>query len=349
MGSLSNPLAKISTQGLLENLKSEGYVCYDNFASYISENPNFRDSDRLESPPSVIFSHPKFIEGCEFSSILILWDASSAGTFTFANYNSSYIFSRRNFFLTAITRASFKVTVIVEHFEIPSEDFIKKVLAEVQRRKIASVVDEIDDSSCETPTVLFVGSLPESSKKVEQNCVPGVEGISKYSIGPKHFLFVEDIYLKTDLMKLQQFGSFRIIMTNKNVSCIWHYYYLALSTICVNEFTDKNSGIFYEGCFLNSGLMQYQQKFHLAILRQYSNDLSNVDHFNPWAEFDSFSQPSNEIISWEKWESKAKELLEIKEIARAAFAYECSFRTLETEIKRTGFSEYLANGQWRSS
>ena len=52
----------------------------------------------------------------------------------------------------------------------------------------------------------------------------------------------------------------------------------------------------------------------------------------PHSWFEDVPLPLNEEINWEKWKEKAEELCRIREIAAAAFVYECSERSLRRQI-----------------
>ena len=278
--------------------------------------------------PDVFLCDPFKIEGCEFPIVLILIDAKDLETFKF-NLDG-------NKFTTAITRASLKVKIIVNHFKNVDDERVDTVLKKVHDKKIQKFVDENGNKTTGKTTVLIVGKKPQNlhlwKKNLNEESIPNVDNISLYVGNQGSFLHLDDIYLESDFLKLQQFGVQKILLTNENVSSFWHYFYVYASALCISNFCYSNPKSFALAAHLyNPKLMKYQVNLHLNFLQYQSGDYSvKIPSF--WLDFETEPIPKLHGDNWKTWKSKAEELMRFGAATPAVHLYECCIKLLKQRL-----------------
>ena len=184
-------------------------------------------------PPVILFIDPMEYEGCEFPVVLILMDKSVWGTRSEKGSEHSLP--------TALTRASLKLVIVVEDFSLSDDDDLKLCLEKKQIDFIETKLKVIQSYSSAKPTSLCVGRCPdvehfERDMNPPQKYLPDVEGISCYVGRCSRFLHIDDVYLESDLKKLNDFGIEFIINWGKSIECEWHHLYQLASQACMEIF-----------------------------------------------------------------------------------------------------------------
>ena len=227
---------KVAVRTIIEKLQSMKYNCYSEIKPLLfkprAENKSDMNSDTSE--PRLLFCSSNEIEGCEFPLVLLFIDAEHFESFMFPLYGSSI--------LTAVTRPSFKVVIIVKDCRIPNEQYMAKILYRDQQKELNSTVDQIQETDNKKPSILFIGELPSSFEfsndpDMTGNCLyPGIPGLEFYrKNNGASFLHVDDLYLETDLDQLLNFGIRECIIANKDISCPWNYFFYMASLICIRD------------------------------------------------------------------------------------------------------------------
>ena len=173
------------------------------------------------------------------------------------------------------------------------------------------------------PATLVVGMCPDQVGHFKrelnppQKYLPDVDGISTYVSRRSRVLHIDDVYLESDLKKLNDFGIKMILFCSKSIECDWHYHYYAGSIECITNFQKKALCVRY--CVWNA-LFNFRTRKHilmlfLAFLKQQSGE---SDTEIPRLDFDALQQTLPKIdTDWLKRKSKAKELYRINETTTA--------------------------------
>ena len=322
-------------QEVIKRLEDLQYVCH-NEAVPLNTNVSNRKQQEAGSKrkdlPVIFFCDPHKIEGCEFATTLILLDAGVFEAFTGSSYGNPV--------LTAITRASLKVKIIVKERVIATEDEAKQYLISVQNEKLKSGVDFVRETGANAkPSVLFVGKLPnapEFQKKVsvDDNFIPDVEGVALYRAQKRSFLHIDDVFLESDFQKLLDFGVRQIFISNKDISCTWQFLFYIATIHCGKRFSLQHSDkLVFTGHAFNPRVMKFQVELNLECLRsQATNSKSRVSGQEFWKNFESV-MPVDQPDKWRIWKDKAAELYKIGEITTAITMYECSIKLLKRRIE----------------
>ena len=159
---------------IMQKLESEHYACHTNIEMYnhIKENMAVQN----QNSTVIFFCQPYEIEGCEFASILILLDTEFFDMFKFYPYG--------NAFLTAITRASLRLDILVKNFIIPNDEYVDNVLSSAPDETLNAFIHEKSTSNSKNPTTLFIGKFPNltnfKKKKLQGKSLPKINEISLY-------------------------------------------------------------------------------------------------------------------------------------------------------------------------
>ena len=107
----------------------------------------------------------------------------------------------------------------------------------------------IEYSKSAKPSFLFVGRCPdvehfERELNPPQMYLPDVEGISCYVGRHSRVLHIDDVYLESDLKKLNDFGIKVNHFGVKSIECEWHYLYYKASIVCMTNFQKKTPDAF---------------------------------------------------------------------------------------------------------
>ena len=296
---------------------------------------NVTNSSRRDRSNAVIeFFHPHTVEGCEFSKVLILVDASI--------FEMSAFTDNGDLILTALTRATLKVVFVVKYFEIPNDKYVEDVLVKVHTEKIMKVFDDIQNSG--EPSVLFVGNLPVSEdfsgkyKPIFQNetiSVPEVEGILLYQGPHGVFFYLENLFLESECKKMVCSGISQIIFTDENVSCVWTNFFYVASSLCCEKISRQYPNAVKFGRYTyNIDLMKFQINFHLALWQQQSGD-SRAVYPEFWLDLENQPTPVSEEHNWYKWKSLADELYRLGEFPLAFMMFECAIKLLQNKVEST--------------
>ena len=199
---VANLLEAEKTRLIKEKLEKMNCICSIDEMPTAFEDRKSSDS-RSVKPPVVLFIDPMQYEGCEFPVVLILMDKSIYGTRL--ENGSNYSFS------TAVTRASLKIVIIVDDSSLLDDENLKLCLEMEQSDFIEKRLEVIEYSISAKPTFLFVGRCPDVEHfkrelNPPQTYLPDVEGISCYVGFFSRFLHIDDVYLESDLEKLNDFG-----------------------------------------------------------------------------------------------------------------------------------------------
>ena len=320
-------------QKFLSSLKSEleklRYICQSDMAPY-AINVDEHSESVGNHARRVFFCHPRNVEGCEFMSSLILIDAGIFDTFTASSYGNNL--------LTAITRATLKVEIIVKNSEILSLQDMTAFMNNVQREKMKPLLEFVENNPSE-PMVLFVGKLPEDSqfqRKVDHLTNSGrVETLSLYKNqnGNGSFYHVDDMFLEDQFRTFNEMGIRQIFIGNKDISCTWQYLYYIASIHCGRRYCLQNSdNLVFHGHAFNPRVMKFQVNLHLDFLRQESSKNDSTTYSNNfWADFDEY-MPTSYVDKWTIWKAKALELYRIGEITTSIIIMECSIKLLKKQI-----------------
>ena len=236
---------KIAVRTIIEKLQSMNYDCYSEIKQFLfkSRAGSQPEMNSDTSKPRILFCSSNEIEGCEFPLVLLFIDAEHFESFMFPLYGSSI--------LTAVTRASFKVVIIVKDCRFPNEQYMANILYRDQQKELNSAADQIEETVNKKPSVLFIGELPNNfgvsnDPDMSGNSMcPAILGMQSYSKNNgASFLHIDDLYLHTDLHQLFNFGIRECIIANKDISCPWNYFFYMASLICIRD--DRN--------FINLGL-----------------------------------------------------------------------------------------------
>ena len=318
-------------QLLTERLKELQYRCHE---QEVPSNLDLSSRTHAMAAPisrDIFFCNPQKIEGCEFSTVLVLVDAGFFETFTFSSFG--------NPILTAVTRASLKAEIIVNDCDIPDDNHMHKYLTNIHEEKMKGVIDRVRKLSAEQkPTVLFVGKLPYAADFQQVffcDDIPEIEDVSLYRAQQGCFLHMNDIYLQSDLQKLFDFGIREIFIANTDLACHWNYLFYVASIHCVRKFSLQRAGrLLFNGLAFNVNIMKLQVDLHLEFLRQQSSANYKPDFCDHrfWQDFEE-SMPLDEPAKWRIWKDKAEELHKIGEITSAITTYESSIKLLKRRIE----------------
>ena len=266
--------------------------------------------DRSVKTPVVLFINPVEYEGCELPVILILMDKSIWGSRS--KQDSEFSFS------TAVTRASLKLVIVADDSSLLDDEDLKLYLEKKQIDFIEKRLKVIEYSRSAKPTFLFVGRCAnvenfERELNPPQMYLPDVEGISCYVGCFSRFLHIDDVYLESDLKKLNDFGIKFITNWRKSIECEWHHLYHLASQKCMENFQKKTPDAFeLHEAGSNFDEQKHRKQVLLAFLKQQSGE-SDIEIPCFTFSFDSQPQTSPELdTEWLKWKAKAVELYRIK-------------------------------------
>ena len=240
---VANLLEAEITRLIEEGLGKMNYICSFDEMPTAFEDRKSTDSRSVKTRV-ILFIDPRMYEGCEFPVVLILMD-KSVGECASSNVNL------RGFgFLIALTRASLNIVIIVDDSPLPNDEDLKRSLkknqSEFMRVKLA--ISEVQRRS--KPIVLFVRESPVVGHFVRelnppQTYVPDLFGTSCCVGLLSRFIHLDDVYLESDLKKLNDFGIRFVFFCSKSVECEWHDLYHTASFVCLKNFTKKNPEAFY--------------------------------------------------------------------------------------------------------
>ena len=300
------------------------------YTTFKSIPPLWRTPHRnVDHLPDIYFCDPEEVEGCEFAFILILLDLENLEIITSPFF--------RNHFLTAVTRATLKVDIIVKDYDLADEEQIENCLARFGGENIKTAIKERLKNSNNNSIVLFVGQMPNALDKASDS---GITGISVYQ--QNTFLHTDDIFLESDLEKLSELNVHQIFLANTNLSCKLDYFFYFASARCIKNFCERPSSnlSLFDKSF-NSTTMTYRLKTFEAFLRQ-NAEFSNEFHRTFWHEIeDSTSLLLNQQMSWDKWVTKAEELYRINDVIFSIMALEVSMNLLQKQWKQNEVTENL--------
>ena len=318
-------------QLLTERLEQLQYECH------LQEVPSNLDlgsrTHAMAAPISrdIFFCNPQKIEGCEFSTIVVLVDAGFFETFTFSSFG--------NPILTAVTRATLKAEIIVNDCDIPDDNHMHKYLTNIHEEKMKGILDRVRKLPAQQkPIVLFVGKLPNTADFQQVffcDDIPEIEDVSLYRAQQGCFLHMNDIYLQSDLQKLFDFGIREIFIANTDLACRWNYLFYVASIHCVRKFSLQRAGrLLFNGLAFNLNVMKLQVHLHLEFLRQQSSANYKPDFcdYRFWQDFEE-CMPLDEPAKWRIWKDKAEELHKIGEITSAITGYESCIKLLKRRIE----------------
>ena len=218
-----------NTRLIKEELENMNCIC--SFDEMPTAFENRKSSDiRSVKPPVILFIDPKEYECCEFPVVLILMDKLICGT----RIEKGSEFS----FLTALTRASLKLVIVVDDSSLLDDEDLKLCLEMKQIEFIEIILKVIESYSSVKPAFLFVGRCPDVEHfqrelNPPQMYLPDVEGISCYVGRHSRVLHIDDVYLESDLEKLNDFRIKFIINWGKSIECEWHHLYQLASQACM--------------------------------------------------------------------------------------------------------------------
>ena len=326
---VANLLEAENTRLIKEKLQKMNYICSFDEMPTAFEDRKSTDS-RSVKPPVILLIDPLMYEGCEFPVVLILMDKSICGR---AGSEKSYHSS----FSTALTRASLKIVIIVEDSSLVDDEDFKLRLEMKEIHFIEKFLEATEFHSSAKPTSLFVGRCPdveyfERELNPPQMYLPDVEGVSCYVGRHSRFLHIDDVYLESDLKKLNDFGIKFINNRRKSIECEWHSLYQLASHVCMQNFQKKTPDVFEQ---YGAGFAFVDEKLRtkvlLAFLKQQSGE---SDTEIPCDSFDPQPQTLPEIdTEWLKWKSKAEELFRIKKTSLAQALYDRSILLLKRELE----------------
>ena len=305
---VANLLEAENTRLIKEASEKLNYICFFDVIPTALEEPKLADGRSLKTPV-VLFMDPEEYEGCELPVVLILMDKSMfvtmIGTFGFG-------------FFVAVTRASLKLVIVVNDSSLPDED-LKLALATEQSKTLEDRLKTAECNRFVKPATLVVGMCPDQVGHFKRELnppqlyLPDVDGISAY-VGPCSRVFhIDDVYLESDLKKLNDFGIKMILFCSKSIECEWHYHYYYYSITCIKNFQKKALCV---GYFVWNALFNFRDRILrikrlLAFLKQQSGE---SDTEIPRLDFDVAPHTLPKIdADCLKWKSKAEELFRIHE------------------------------------
>ena len=321
---VANLLEAENTRLIKEKLEKMNCICSFDEMPTAFEDQKLSDS-RSVKPPVILFIDPMEYEGCEFPVLLILMDKSICGTII--EKGSEFSFS------TAQIRASLKLVIIVDDSALLDDDHLKLCLEMKQLDFIEKRLKVIEYSKSAKPTSVFVGRCPdaehfEREMNPPQMYLPDVEGISCYFGRHSRVLHVDDVYLESDLKKLNDFGIKIIYNLRKSIECEWHSLYHLASNLCMENFQKRTPDAFdVHVAGFNFDEEKLRINALLAFLKQQSGE---SDTEIPSSSFDSQPQTLPEIdTEWLKWKYKAVELYRIHKTSMGQALYHRSILLLE--------------------
>ena len=268
---------------------------------------------------------------------MILIDPGVFETFTAYSYGSAI--------LTAITRASLKVEIIVNNFSIPTEGDRRNYLIDIQTEKLREVLSNVSGSKNEKPRVLFVGKQPPVSDfQKEAECenyqLPAIEGIHLHKVEQGSFLHIDNIYAVSDFEKLLKFRVKKVFITYEEFSCKWKYLFSIASVHCGRSFALQHpQSLAFSSYVKNTSVMKFFYDFHLEFLQPGSkNSKPSLSGQEFWKDFESV-MPVDEPVKRRIWKDKAAELYKIGEITTAITMYECSIKLLKRRIESISIAD----------
>ena len=130
------PFVKLDfLQLLIERLEELQYRCHE---QEVPSNLDLSSRTHAMAAPisrDIFFCDPQKIEGCEFSTVVVLVDAGFFETFTFSSFG--------NPILTAVTRASLRAEIIVNDCGIPDDNHMHKYLTNIHEEKMKDAIDRV--------------------------------------------------------------------------------------------------------------------------------------------------------------------------------------------------------------
>ena len=317
-----------NTRLIKEKLEKMNCICSFDEMPAAFEDRNSSDS-RSVKPPVILFIDPVEYEGCEFPVVLILMDKSIWGRRSEKGGEFS--------FPTALTRASLKLVIVADDSSLLDDEDLKLCLEKKQIDFIEITLEVIEYNRSAKPIFLFVGRCPdvehfELELSPPQMYLPDVEGISCYVGCFSRFLHIDDVYLESDLEKLNDFGIKFITNWCKSIECEWYQLYHFASKVCMENFQKRTPDVFevHEAAF-NFDEQKHRRKVILAFLKQQSGE-SDTEIPRSSSSFDSQPQTLPQLdTEWLKWKSKAEELFRIKKTTLARELYLRSILLLERE------------------
>ena len=324
---VANFLEAENARLIKEKLEKMNCICSFDEMPAAFEDQNSSDS-RSVKPPVILFIDPVEYEVCEFPVVLVLMVKLIYGTGI--KKSSSFSFS------TAVTRASLKLVIVADDSSLLDDEDLKLCLEKKRIDFIEITLEVIEYNRSAKPTFLFVGRCPDVEHfrrelNPPQMYLPDVEGISCYVGCFSRFLHIDDVYLESDLEKLNDFGIKFITNWRKSIECEWHQLYHMASNICMENFQKKTPDVFevHEAAF-NFDEQKHRRKVLLAFLKQQSGESDT--EIPCFTSFDSKPQTLPELdTEWLKWKLKATELFRIKITTLAQALYHRSILLLERE------------------
>ena len=175
----------------------------------------------VEHGPIVVLLSPGNVEGTEFGAVVVV--VSYTHMSDFASLDD-------RLFLTAITRASTKLTIIVSDSQLmdcrelkddPSEK-CKECTDAGHNLKLQELFADYDAIE-EKPFILLVGNKPSlvsfQQQKYDDSDLSSIGGVSEYVGAQGSFLHVEDVSEISSLETFRIFGIKCIVMGSENSSC----------------------------------------------------------------------------------------------------------------------------------
>ena len=338
---VANLLQTVKLHLIKESLEKLNYTCCIDDIPPIFEEHESPNGCSMKTPVILFFDPIKY-EGCEFPVVLILMDKSICLTKV----------EKDKSFLTALTRASLNLVIIVDDSSPPEEE-LKRAIAAEQSKLMEDHIKVTQFYRCAKPIFLVFGRCPDEGQfKRELNppqmYLPDIDGISCYVGRHSRFLHIDDVYLESDLKKLHDFGIKFILFCSKSIECEWHHLYLTATNFCLTNFQQKTPYAFEK----TESIWPFldQRKFSIkrlsAFLKQQSGESDTtipVLHFN----FQPHTLPEIDT-DWLKWKSKAVELYRIHETAMARNLYFRSILLLKTE-RENNFQQGNTHGALKSS
>ena len=299
-----------------EGLEKLNYTC---FIDVIPTAPEYRESadDCSIKMPVILFFEPRKYEGCEFPVVLIVMDKSNC---------LKEKTEDRSAFITALTRASLKLVIIVDDSSLRDDEKLKSALVADEDKRMEPGMGISEFGRLAKPVWLFVGRFPDKAgpftreMNPPQMYLPDVDGISCYVGRHSRVLHIDDVYLESDLKKLTNFGIKIIHFGVKSIECEWHYFYYKASSACVANFQEKGTDVIEQVDSISTfEVEKHRIKRLLAFLKQQSGE---SDTEIPPLHFDFESQTLPKIdTDWSKWKSKAEELCRINQTTMAWKVY----------------------------
>ena len=310
-----------------EDLEKMNYVCLLDLTLTAADDQKSANGCSRKTPV-ILFFDPRKYEGCEFPVVLILVDKS----ISVRKITDSCIL----YFLTAITRASLKLVIIFDESPLSDDEVLNEAMVTEKSELVETTLKMAEFLRSAKPIFLFVASYPdeehfERELNTPQMYLPDVDGISCYVGNHSRVLHIEDVYLESDLKKLNDFGIKFIFLCNMPVECEWHSIYYYATSICISNFQRKTPVAFNIVHSIPSFLdvRKFSMKRLLTFLKQQSGESETE---LPRSNFKS--QKPKMVTDWLKWKSKGSELYRIRVTTIAKTFYDKSILLLKTKCEK---------------